>query len=91
MHQCIHEHCRQQSGLGEGNMGKNKSQGSRNKLKQVVVLVVEEEQHDIDQNGLKNMLNQHVTCAIARDTWVDSDWPLNLDEIAYFDLALTKL
>ena len=27
------------------------------------------------------MLNQHVTCAIARCTWVDSNWLLNLDEI----------
>ena len=27
------------------------------------------------------MLNQHVTCAIARRTWVDSDWLSNLDEI----------
>ena len=71
-------------------MGKNKSQGSRNKLKQIVELVVEEEQHDVDQNGLKNMLNQHVTCAIARDMWVHSDWPSNLNEIAYSDLALTK-
>ena len=27
------------------------------------------------------MLNQHVTCVIARCTWVDSDWLSNLDEI----------
>jgi hypothetical protein len=27
------------------------------------------------------MLNQHMTCAIARRTWVDSDWLSNLDEI----------
>ena len=27
------------------------------------------------------MLNQHMTCAIARCMWVDSDWLLNLDEI----------
>jgi hypothetical protein len=73
--------------LGVGS--ENKNQGSRN----MQIVVVGKERLSCDQIGNGTMmLNQHVTCAISRRTWVDSDWLSNLDEIlqVYVD-ALCQL
>jgi hypothetical protein len=72
VHQCSHEHCRQQRGPGYAR--RNKGVAACGTL-QILLSGGRRENYVYSHE----MLNQHVTCAIARRTCVNSDWPLNLE------------